>query len=219
MIKCAKSRYFKRLNPSNPKTFWKLVKCLTKQTSSIPILKDSQEKAVHDDTEKATLLNEFFSSCFNNAQPPLNMSHYNEFNQPDQDSCPEQLLCTEDEILEMLLSLDTTKSNGPDGISAIMLKQTAVSIVPGITKLMNMSICSGKFPTAWKTSSVVPIPKGSNHTRITNYRPISLLSIVSKILEKCIHSLIFNHLNAHHPIALQQWGFQPKKSTVAALAC
>ena len=218
MIKCAKSRYFKRLNPSNPKTFWKLVKCLTKQTS-IPILKDSQEKAVHDDTEKATLLNEFFSSCFNNAQPPLNMSDYNEFNQPDQDSCPEQLLCTEDEILEMLLSLDTTKSNGPDGISAMMLKQTAVSIASGITKLMNMSIRSGKFPTAWKTSSVVPIPKGSNHISVTNYRPISLLSIVSKMLEKHIHAgLIFNHLNVHHPIALQQWDFQPKKSTVAALA-
>ena len=103
-IKCAKSRYFKCLNPSNPKTFWKLVKCLTKQTSSIPILKDSQEKVVQDDTEKATLLNEFFSSCFNSAQPPLNMSDYNELNQPDQDSCPEQLLCTEDEILEMLLT-------------------------------------------------------------------------------------------------------------------
>ena len=166
MIKNAKSKYFKCLNPSDPKTFWKVVKCLTKQTSSIPILKDSQEKATHDDTEKATLLNSYFSSCFNNAQPPLNMSDYNELNQSDQDSCPDQLLCIEDDILEMLLSLDTTKSSGLDGISAMMLKQTAVSIAPGITKLMNKSIRSGKFPTAWKMSSVVPIPKGSNHTNV-----------------------------------------------------
>ena len=99
-----------------------------------------------------------------------------------------------------------------------MLKQTAVSIAPGITKLMNTSIRSGKLPTAWKISSVVPVPKGSNHTSVNNYRPISLLPIVSKMLEKHIHSLIFNHLNEHHPIALQQWGFQPKTSTVAALA-
>ena len=54
MIKNAKSRY---LNPSNPKSYSKLV---TKQTSSIPILKDFQEKAIYDDNEKATLLNEFF---------------------------------------------------------------------------------------------------------------------------------------------------------------
>ena len=181
MVKNAKSRYFKQLNPSDPKTFWKLIKRLSKQTSAIPILKDSQEKAIHDDTEKATLLNEFFSSCFNGAQPLVNISDYNEFNLPDQDSCPEQLFCTEDDVLEMLLSLDTTKSSGLDGISATMLKQTAVSIAPGITKLMNTSIRLGKLPTAWKISSVVPVPKGSNHTSINNYRPISLLPIVSKI--------------------------------------
>ena len=63
MIKSAKSKYFKRLNPSNLKNVWKVVKCRTKQTSSIPISKDSQEKAIHNDTE--------------NAQPPLNMSDYN----------------------------------------------------------------------------------------------------------------------------------------------
>ena len=77
-----------------------------------------------------------------------------------------------------------------------------------------MSIHSGKFPTAWKTSSVVPIPKGNNDTSVSNYRPISLLPILSKLLERHIYGLI---LNLYHPIALQQWGFQPKKSSVSAL--
>ena len=66
-----------------------------------------------------------------------NMSDYNQLSQPDQCSCPEELLCTDDEILEMLLSIDTTKSSGPDGISGTMLKRTTTSIAPGITKLMN----------------------------------------------------------------------------------
>ena len=111
-------------------------------------------------------------------------------------------------------------SSGPDGISATMLKQTAVSIAPGITKLMNMSICSGKLPTAWKISSVVPVPKGSNHTSVKQLQADFSASNREQnlMLEKHIHSLIFNHLNEHHPIALQQWGFQPKKSTVVALA-
>ena len=63
-----------------------------------PILKDCNEKAIHNDTEKATLLNNFFSSCFNDAYLPLNMYDYNQLSQPDQCSCPEELLYVEDEI-------------------------------------------------------------------------------------------------------------------------
>ena len=55
-----------------------------------------------------------------------------------------------------------------------------------------------EFPyTAWKASSVVPIPKGNNHTCVSNYRPISSLPILSKLLERHIYGLIFNHLNLY----------------------
>ena len=70
----------------------------------------------------------------------------------------------------MLLSLDTTKSNGPDSLSALMLKATATSIAPGITKLFNKSMQSGTVPEAWKISSVVPIPKGSKPASVSNTR-------------------------------------------------
>ena len=219
MIKSAKSKFFMGLNPSNPKGFWKVTKYLTKQTSSIPILKDCDGNAIHDDEEKATLLNEFFSRCFNSAQPPLCASDLENLSQLSQDLCPEQYLCSEDEVLKKLLSLDTSKSNGPDGISATMMKATAASIAPGIAnlKLINKFISSGVFPTAWKTSSVVPIPKGKDRTSVSNYRPISLLPILSKVLEKHIHKLVSAHLKLCYPIVLQQLGFQPKKSTVSAL--
>ena len=64
----------------------------------------------------------------------------------------------------------------------------------------------------------MPIPKSSNNKHSpSGYRPISLLPIVSKLLEKHIHSLIFDHLNEHAPVSDVQWGFQRKKSTVTAL--
>ena len=66
-------------------------------------------------------------------------------------------------------------------------------------------------------SSVVPIPKGDDHSYVSNYRPISLLSIASKLLERHIHWLITSHLELYFPINLHQWGFQSKKSTTAAL--
>ena len=64
----------------------------------------------------------------------------------------------------------------------------------------------------------MPIPNSSNNKHSpSGYRPISLLSIVSKLLEKHIHSLIFDYLNEHAPVSDVQWGFQQKKSTVTAL--
>ena len=98
-----------------------------------------------------------------------------------------------------------------------MLKSTAYSIVPRITNLFNKSIMSGRSPSVWKLSSVVPVPKGDDSSNVANYRPISLLPIVSKLLEKHMYWVIAKHLEVHSPISIQQWGFQPKKSTTAAL--
>ena len=75
-------------------------------------------------------------------------------------------------------SLDVNKASGPDGISVRMLKSTARSIAPSLTKLFNISIRLGRFPESWKTSAVVPIPKSSNHKDASNYRPISLLPVL-----------------------------------------
>ena len=64
--------------------------------------------------------------------------------------CPSDLLCTEEEVLELLTNIDTTKSNGNDGILGRMLKSTATSITPSLTKLFNLSIKLGKLPAEWK---------------------------------------------------------------------
>ena len=106
----------------------------------------------------------------------------------------------------MLLSLDTSKATGPDGISAKMFKGTALSITPVLMHLFSMSIQSGIFPEKWKLSSVVPIPKGGD-LPTTGQFPYYLL------LAKCmsdmhVHHLLTQHLASDHPPANSQWGFQ-----------
>ncbi len=98
-----------------------------------------------------------------------------------------------------------------------MLKCTAGAIAPSVTKLFNLSIQSGQPPTAWKCSNVVPIPKKQGPMRPNDFRPISLLPILSKVLERHFHCLISDHLSEHSPLSDCQSGLQPGKSTVSAL--
>ena len=98
-----------------------------------------------------------------------------------------------------------------------MLKSTASAIAPSVTKLFNCSIKCGHPPSAWKFSSVVPIPKVVKAQSTSDFRPISLLSILSKALERHFYNLISNHLLINCPLVDSQWGFQPGKSTVSAL--
>ena len=127
------------------------------------------------------------------------------------------ICCTVKYVEHQLQKLDTSKANGPDGISAKMLKETARSIAPSVTKLFNLSLRTGCFPTDWKTSHVVPIPKSDQHSSPSNYRPISLLSILSKVLERHVHHLVTEHLSLGHSLSQDQWGFRANRSTTLAL--
>ena len=129
----------------------------------------------------------------------------------------DDLLCTPDEVYFYLSSLDPSKATGPDGISAQMLKQTADSITTSVTELLNLSLRSGCVPKQWKKSNVVPISKTSPPSAPSNYRPISLLSILSKVMGCHVHVLITEHLRNHHPLSDSQWGFQAGKSTEIGL--
>ena len=76
--------------------------------------------------------------------------------------CPPDLLCTEYDILDVLHSLDVTKAKLPDGISAVMLKATALNIAKGVMILFNKSIQLGQVPKEWKMFSVILIPKDTD---------------------------------------------------------
>ena len=165
----------------------------------------------YTDSDKANLLNSFFGSCFNISHPPI------ELGSPPSVSYPEELLCNESGVYDLVTSLDVLKASGQDGISARMLKATACSIAPSLTKLFNLFLQSGTIPSVWKKSLVVPIPKNSEMKDPTNYQPISLLPIVSKVLECHVYNIVLNHLVHCNPLTANQWGFLEGRSTIASL--
>ena len=190
--------YFRKLNLRRTKEFLKTCKLLNRSTSSIPTLTTPSTTA-HTNLQKAELLNSFFVSCFNRSHNPLDITDYSAL--PCIGEISTAMLCEENTVFDLLSSLDTSKSSGPDCISAQMLKQTAASIAPSVTLLFNQSLKQGQIPCNWKVSQVVPIPKVSPAKSPDNYRPVSLLSILSKILERHVYSVIVNHLDSVCPLS------------------
>ena len=126
------------------------------------------------------------------------------------------LLCDED-ILNLIRNLNASKSAGSDGISARMLLICDSSILHPLKFIFSTILSTGIYPDMWKTANVTPIHKKGKKYIISNYRPISLLPICSKIFEKIIHNQLYNFLTSNDLITKNQSGFRPGDSTVNQL--
>ena len=121
------------------------------------------------------------------------------------------------EILKILGKCKNKKSTGDDGISMALLKQLCEDICVPIAKLVNMSLEQGVVSDAMKLAKVMPIHKAKSKQLFTNYRPIALLSNMSKILEKVIHNHMMEFLVKHDILYNKQFGFRPGHSTTDAI--
>ena len=121
------------------------------------------------------------------------------------------------EIRCIMNQLDTNKSCGSDGIEAKFIVLASEVLSPVLAILFNACFDFGIFPTCLKTAKVVPVHKAGDKNEVTNYRPISILSIFSKILEKLVHTWKLSFLKFHSVLTPTQYGFRPKYSTLHAL--
>ena len=169
LIREEKRRCFENIDSSDQKVVWKAVRMLNNTTSSIPTHFDGSHATTSN--EKAKLLNHYFYSCFNKCLPPLSDE---DLQPPASTSCSESILIAEEYVASALQNVDVSKSTGIDDVSARMLKHTALSIAPSLTKLFNLSIIAG-CPDNWKIARIVPIPKADDMSSPTNFRTISIL--------------------------------------------
>lgn len=118
---------------------------------------------------------------------------------------------------DIINSLSNKKSNDIYGLNTFIIKKVKDVIIIPLTKLLNQCIDMGIFPDALKTSKVIPIFKKGNKDDPCNYRPISLVPIFSKILEKVIKSKLTQHLESNGLLHVNQFGFRQGRSTVGAV--
>ena len=119
----------------------------------------------------------------------------------------------EEEVLQLLRSLVIKKSTDVDGIGAGLLQLVAPAVSGSLTKLFNFSLLSGEVPQEWKMARVSPIYKGGDVEIAGNYRPVSVLPVVSKIMEKLVHQQLYSYLQQHAILSSAQFGFRPNHST------
>ena len=208
-----KAAFFNRLSFTGCKSFWSLLNKL-KMKPIIPNFTHNS-LSISTLTSKANFLSDFFCRCFNSSTPPL--SNANIPLSPISSICPPDLLCSPTDIQHLISQLPSRTSSGPDGISATMLKNTALSISEPFTMIFNSSIMSGTFPDEWKTSNIVPIPKKSSPFSPSDFRPISLLPLTNKILERHLFNWLQRFCDANNILSSCQFGFRPHFSTESAL--
>ena len=122
---------------------------------------------------------------------------------------------TPSEVENALNTIDPNKSPGPVKIPGRLLKELAPQIACSLCRLFNLSLSLGVFPDRWKLPDLIPILKKDDFTLVNNYRPISLLCILSKVLERCV----VNHCHGHIVPQLyhMQHGFLKGRSTITQL--
>lgn len=120
---------------------------------------------------------------------------------------------TLDEVSAILLNLKPNCSVGWDGIPTTVLRASKNVLVPVLTYVFNLCLASATFPKVFKISIISPIHKSGDRDSIINYRPISVLPALSKILEKLINKRLTNYLDQFDLLSPRQFGFRSGKST------
>ena len=122
-----------------------------------------------------------------------------------------------DDIMKILSNLKADKSPGPDKIHPSVLKECADVLAYPLYLLFRKSLNEGSLPQDWKDGNVTPIFKKGLKCQVDNYRPVSLTSVICKVMEKVVRNALLNHLMENSLLADNQHGFVPGRSCVNQL--
>lgn len=122
------------------------------------------------------------------------------------------------EVIGIIRNLKSHSAPGFDGINNHILKLICIPLADPLTHVFNLSMASGIFPSCWKLASVTPIHKAGDKKCPNNYRPISLLSNLSKVLEKIVNTRVVSFLETNNILSPRQFGFRQGKSTEDAVS-
>ena len=207
---------------SNVKKTWDGIRNLInvskkKNLSPTKLIYKNEEKVTNVDMAES--LNDFFVNIGSSveAKIPKSQRHFSSFLGSPNNKSIFLKPCTAIEVLEIINSLKSSKSCGPNSISTNLLIEFANFLIYPLVSIINLSLKQGIFPSLNKEADVCPIHKKNEKYKCENYRPISLLPNISKIFERVMYSRLDNFLDLSDTIYKFQFGFRKNYSTNHAL--
>ena len=176
---------------------------------NLPKKMNYEKASADDDLSKANLFATYFASVY---------THSTTFHQTSENSDVKVIsdnLFSEKEVMTICKDLKINKSKGPDGLPPLLFKKICLSIPHSLCQLYRKILQTGIFPDLWKQAVVIPIFKKSSKSDVTNYRPVSLLSIPSKIFEHILFKKIYEHCAEY--LHVSQYGFRKNRSPIIQL--
>ena len=202
----------KILESGEPGLFYKHVNSRLSCSSGIGSLINNGETVV-DDEGKANLLNDYFAStCVEDdgSQPKFER-------QVPTDVNIDTVAFNTENVYKVMKQLKPKMSSGPDGIPSVVLKKLSPVLAAPLATIFEALMSIGRLPDEWRSATVTPLFKKGLPTQCTNYRPVSLTSVVCKVMERVIVSQLTECLRKHRIISKQQHGFFSRRSTVTNL--
>ena len=208
--------YQKRLATTvkeNPKAFWAYSRSTVKLKDKVRDLERPDGSLASEDSEKAEILSSFFAGVFTAETDDTDTPHLARRQQKSLDD----IHITPERVQQKLRELRVTSSPGPDGFHPRILKELASVLSVPLCKLFQKSMDTGVLPGDWKVAEVVPIFKKGSRSKPSNYRPVSLTAIPSKVMESVLRDSIVAHLVETGQLNQAQHGFVEKRSCVTQL--
>ena len=198
-------------NSRNKCAFYNYANKMLRVRRPIPSIKTDDGEILTDNFDKAEYFNRTFQSVFTEDDGiSINVN-------AKTDVLMDDINVTDTQVLNALKQLEPKTSMSPDGIPAIVLKNTGHSIVNFLRKFFQLTLSTGNVPKQWKIASVIPVHKRGAKDKATNHRPVSLTSPTCRLLEYIIKEDILEHLFSHNLISSRQQGFLPKRGTSTQL--
>ena len=203
-IRLAKSSYYHKEiedNIGNSRQIWKTINNLMSRKTKDSSINELKVKnvTVNEPSEIADKLNKHFTDIGNKLAANLSQSDcdYQQF-MPKIESTFHLNKVTIKSVQEMLNSLLTGKATGLGNISAKLLKVASPVIAESLCVIFNKSVETGIFPTEWKKAKVFPVHKKDDKSDPNNYRPISVLPTIAKLLERLIYDQLYDYLTRNN---------------------
>ena len=199
-------------NGNGDKCFFAYVRSKQKTKDTIGPLANEQGENVISDKGMANILNTYFCSVFTRENSPQNLE-LEQFVGNHMGN----VKITQDIVLEKIKKVKIGKAPGPDGIYPIVLNKLQEGIVNPLTLIFQKSLDESKTPVDWRMANVAPIFKKGKRNDPANYRPVSLTSVIGKLLESILRDNILEHLKGSDLIGKTQHGFLEKRSCLTNL--